>query len=94
MHLTDTAGYGSKHLHRDGRDNVGGAAGKAAHLVGWKSPCRQLPDAGGEHIRWTGREQPVLGSDGKATAAPWVERPTAVGATWVASKPGGLNISE
>jgi hypothetical protein len=49
---------------------------------------------GGEHIRGTGREQTVRCSDVKATAAPWVERPTAGGATWVASTPGGLHISE
>jgi hypothetical protein len=73
---------------------VGGAAGKAAHLVGWKAPCRPLPDAGGEHIRWPGREQTVICSDVHATAAPWVERPTAVGAPWVASKPGGRTLSE
>jgi hypothetical protein len=30
-----------------GEDGVEGAAGKAAHLVGWKSPHRQLPDSDG-----------------------------------------------
>ena len=37
----------------------GGAAGKAANLVGCESPRRQLPDADGEHIRGTAREQTV-----------------------------------
>jgi len=26
---------------------AGGAAGKATNLVGWKSPCRPLPDSDG-----------------------------------------------
>ena len=34
---------------------VGGAADKAAYLMGCKSPYRQLPDADGEHIRGAGR---------------------------------------
>ena len=48
----------------------GGAAGKAANLVGCESPRRQLPDSDGEHIRGTAREQTVRCSDVKATAAP------------------------
>jgi hypothetical protein len=48
---------------------VGGAADKAAHLMGWKSPYRQLPDSDGEHIRGMGRQQTMRGSDGKVTAA-------------------------
>jgi hypothetical protein len=35
--------------------SVRGAADKAAHLMGCKSPYRQWPDADGEHIRGTGR---------------------------------------
>ena len=49
--------------------SVRGAADKAAYLMGWKSPYRPLPDSDGEHIRGTGRSQPVRGSDGKVTAA-------------------------
>ena len=72
---------------------VGGAAGKAAHLVGCASPRRPWPDADGEHIRGAGREQTVRGSDGEATAAPWINRPIAVGATGVASTHVGLHMS-
>jgi hypothetical protein len=71
---------------------VGGAAGKAAHLVGCESPRRQLPDSDGEHIRGAGRSQTARCSDVEATAAQWINRPIAVGATWVASKPGGFKL--
>ncbi len=37
------------------RSTLGGAAGKAANLVGCESPRRQLPDSDGEHIRGTAR---------------------------------------
>ena len=52
------------------RSALGGAAGKAANLVGCESPRRQLPDSDGEHIRGTAREQTVRRSDVEATAAP------------------------
>ena len=52
------------------RSPLGGAAGKAANLVGCESPRRQLPDSDGEHIRGTAREQTGRCSDVKATAAP------------------------
>src|SRR4030095_5100313 len=54
-HLTTRRDHGPGILGQTCRDHVGGAAGKAANLVGWKSPRRQLPDSDGEHIRWTGR---------------------------------------
>ena len=50
---------------------VRGAADKAAHLMGCKSPYRPLPDADGAHIRGIGRSQPLRGSEGKVTAALW-----------------------
>jgi hypothetical protein len=47
VHLTSRRGRGPSTQGQIRRENVGGAAGKAANLVGWKSPCRQLPDSGG-----------------------------------------------
>jgi hypothetical protein len=49
--------------------SVRGAADKAAHLMGCKSPSRQWPDADGEQSRGLGRSHPRRGSDGKVTAA-------------------------
>jgi hypothetical protein len=63
------AGEGARVLRGDG---LGGAAGKAANLVGCKSPRRQLPDSDGEHIRSAGREQTVICADVNATAAQWM----------------------
>jgi hypothetical protein len=60
---------------------------------GVKVPCRQLPDSDGKHIRRVRRQQLIRCSEVNATAA-LRSSTAAVGTTWVASKPGGLNIKE
>jgi len=73
---------------------AGGAASKAENLAGCKSLRRQLPDFGRLAYPLLGEvtNRDMRGS--KSHGCPDRRDLDAVGATWVASKSGGLNISE